>query len=109
MAPDKMTEIEMILKKFIREQGDHNRKMNVFVTSQEVANTKLSEDVEEVKRGLYGDPKNEVVGVIGKIKSMDTIVKSLKSFNARAMYWGTGVLVGINAAIYFIKEHVINK
>jgi hypothetical protein len=109
MAADKMTEIEMILKRFIREQGEHNRKMDLFATSQEVANTKLSEDVEEVRRGLYGDPKNEVVGVIVKIKTMDTSVKALKAFKARAVYWGTGVLVGVNAAIYFIKEHVINK
>jgi hypothetical protein len=100
-APDKLTELEMILKKFIREQNEQNRHANFFMQEQSTTQAKLVEDVEEIKRGLYGDPKNEVVGIM-------TTVKMLKTFKTRAVYWGSGLVVGVNGAIYFVK-HLFDK
>lgn len=97
MENDKLREIEMILKKFIREQNDQNRHVNFFISEQTATTAKLSEDVSEVKRGLYGDPKNEVVGIMAT-------VKSLKTFKTKAIYWGSGVIVGVNVAIFIIRE-----
>jgi hypothetical protein len=97
MENEKLREIEMILKKFIREQNDQNRHVNFFISEQTATSAKLSEDVDEVKRGLYGDPKNEVVGIM-------TTVKALKTFKTRALYWGSGVIVGVNIAIFLIRE-----
>lgn len=97
MENEKLHEIEMILKKFIREQNDHKRQVNFFISEQTATTAKMAEDMDEVKRGLYGDPKNEVPGIMAT-------VKSLKTFKTKALYWGSGVIVGVNVAIFLIKE-----
>lgn len=102
---DKLDSIEMILKKFIREQNDHNRQVNIFMTSQAATNVKLTEDIDEVKRGLYGDPKNEVKGVITKQLLFDTELKKVKLKLNRAFWWGAGVIAGVNVAFFLVKEY----
>jgi hypothetical protein len=103
---DKLTEIEMILKKYIREQNAHNQRMNNFATSQEIVNTKVSEDMDELKRGLYGDPKNKVSGLIDRQTKSESDIKGIKTRNARLGWYGAGFITAINGIIYFIKELV---
>jgi|ERR1044072_3845414 hypothetical protein len=101
---DKLTEIEMILKKYIREQNAHNQRMNSFATSQEIVNSKVSEDMDELKRGLYGDPKNKVPGLIDRQTKTEEDVKKIKTRNARVTWYAAGFVGALNGAIYFIKE-----
>lgn len=105
----KLDSIEMILKKFIREQNQHNQRVNVFVANQEMTNTELTRTVDEVKRGLYGDPTNEVKGVITKQTLYETELKKVKLRMNRAFWWGSGAIAGINVAFFLVKEYFANK
>jgi hypothetical protein len=105
----KLDNLEMILKKFIREQNTHNQRVNLFCANQEALNTQIAEDVNEVKRGLYGDPKNEVVGVITRQNLYAQELKKVKLRLNRAFWWGGGVIAGLNVAIFFIKEWFTHK
>lgn len=105
----KLDSIEMILKKFIREQNEHNRRVNVFVGNQELTNTELIASVAEVKRGLYGDPANEVKGVITKQNIYEVELKKVKTRLNRAFWWGSGAIAGINVAFFLVKEYFANK
>lgn len=107
--PDNSRELEMILKKFIREQNEHNRQVNFFMNSQSATTAKLIEDVEEIRRGVYGDKANEVVGLITKQSIFDTELKKVKLKLNRAFWWGSGVIAGLNVAIYFVKELFTHK
>lgn len=105
----KLDNIEAILKKYIREQNQHNHRVNLFVASQEMVNTELTASVAEVKRGLYGDPNNEVKGVITKQALYETELKKVKLRINRAFWWGSGAIAGINVAFFLVKEYFSNK
>lgn len=110
MTPEQQLQsIEMILKKFIREQNQHNQKMNVFVTNQELVNTSVTNDLSDVKRGVYGDEKNKVVGLLDRQNATEKEVKTIKAKQTKLGRIAAGIVLGFNAAIFLIKELLFHK
>lgn len=101
---DRLLEIEMMLKKHIREQNLHNASMKTFCANQEVVNTTVTDTLAELKRGVHGDPANEVAGLIARQKKSEESIKIIKTKQQRLSWYAAGVVVGLNTAIYFIKE-----
>lgn len=106
MAPDKLTEIEMILKRHIREQNIHNQRMGAFATSQELVNTQISLDISTLRRGIYGDADNDVPGLLEKQKITDlevskisVTIKSVKTRQVRILAAASAVATGIVAML----------
>lgn len=107
--PDKLDTIEMILKKFIREQGQHNGRVNEFMIQQETQNTKVIEEIDSVKRGVYGDPQNQNPGLLDRQKVTEETVRRIKSKQSKTFWWASGAVAGLNVAIYFVKELFTHK
>lgn len=99
----------MILKKYIREQNDHNRKVNEFMLNQSLVNTNLTNDLGEVKRGVYGDIKNKVPGLIDRQGTMETDLKTVKGRQRKVYFTAGGIILGFNACIFLVKEFFFKK
>lgn len=110
-APDKLTEIEMILKRHIREQTIHNQRMGSFATSQELVNNQISSDISTINRGLYGDPTNDVPGLLERQKTTElevhkvsTSVKGIKTTQAKITAAAAAVVAVGNVVFYLVKS-----
>lgn len=119
-SEEHLQSIEMILKKFIREQNQHNQKMNVFVANQELINTRVTDDLDEVKRGVYGDKKNKVLGLLdrqGNVEkglselkeATEKDIRAIKSKQTKLGRVAAGIVIGFNAAIFLVKEFLFGK
>lgn len=63
----------------------------------------LSEEVDVVKRGVYGDEKNSVPGLIQNSESQNKRIKVLEEIKKRFVWIAGGVLLVIEA-IHYAKE-----
>ena len=71
----------------------------------------LTAEVKTIKRGLYGDPENEVPGLIARQvqdeKRLD-ILEAVYKNNDFKKNWFVGILIGagtiINGVIHFFKD-----
>lgn len=60
----------------------------------------ILETVDEISRGLYGDNKNKIPGVIDNVATHHTRLKSLEESRKKVLYW----LGGASAVIIMIVE-----
>lgn len=72
---------------------------------------KLSAEVSTIKRGLYGDKENNVIGLIARQESDEkrlTLLEDDKKTSELKRNWFIGIMVGLatalNTGIHFFKE-----
>lgn len=59
--------------------------------------------LEEIHRAVYGEPKNEVPGVISRVQTLENGVKKLFSERSKIIWIGTGALGVITGLIEIFK------
>ena len=70
------------------------------------------QDIETLNRGVYGDDKNEVVGLIQTVHALKEIVKKIqdgrKADKLKVVYFsmGAGAVIG---GIGWLIEHLLTK
>ena len=70
------------------------------------------QDIETLNRGVYGDDKNEVVGLIQTVHALKEIVKKIqdgrKADKLKVVYFsmGAGTVIG---GIGWLIEHLLTK
>lgn len=60
--------------------------------------------VDKIDRGLYGDTENKVPGLMQKHYSLKEKVERLEDHRKKAVYYGSGLFVGLQFAWFFIKD-----
>lgn len=74
------------LDKKFAEQSRQHEKLEKMLTSVVV-------DINQIKRGVYGDPQNQVLGLIDTDKSQHKRIKSLEDSRKKAL-WAGGAIIG---------------
>lgn len=108
MSEQKLDDLSQTMNRFIASQEIHNLRVNNFMNSESEQNKKVLEEIAAVGRGVYGDKKNGYSGLIDRQQQTEADVKNLKQVKNRAMWTGSGIIIGVNAIIFFIKEFFKN-
>ncbi len=61
---------------------------------------KIDLALEDISRGIYGDPKNKIPGVLDNVATHHIRLKSLEETRKKALYW----LGGAGAVVIFLVE-----
>jgi hypothetical protein len=73
------------------------------MTSEEKLDKILSE-VDQIKRGLYGDAVNKVPGLMQDHYELKTDVKKLKDGRKKIMWVSAGFIAAVQAIWFYLKE-----
>lgn len=71
--------------------------------AQEAFNGKLMEEVSTIKRGVYGDQPNQTPGALSRIAMLEQKVKKLFSDRKKAIWVGSGAIIGVGGLVELIK------
>ena len=63
--------------------------------------------VNSIHRGVYGDPENKVLGLIDHRKDHEKRITNLEDTRKKALWYGSGALLALNAAYHFIKDKIL--
>jgi hypothetical protein len=63
--------------------------------------------VSSIKRAIYGDKANEVPGLLTRQASDEKRITDLESTKKQAIWWGSGLLVGLQGLIYVIYKYLL--
>jgi hypothetical protein len=74
-------------------------------TNEEDKIDKLTALVEKMNRGLYGDEINKQPGLMQKHFEVSAKVDMLDDHRKKAIWWGSGLMIGIQAVWFMIKEY----
>jgi len=81
-----------------------------FILEQRSFNKTILDEVHSLNRGIYGDSKNGVKGLIDRqneddirIAALETDVHKLKGFRKQIVWTGAGFLAGLQALWEWIK------
>lgn len=66
--------------------------------------TKLSMEVAEIKRGVYGDEINKVPGLIDTDRSQHLRIKKLENLKNKFFWVASGVIVAAEG-LHFLKDY----
>lgn len=64
----------------------------------------LSGEVQEIHRGVYGDKKNGVKGLIDTDKEQHERIKSLEDTRKKGLWIGSGVLLALQGVWHLITS-----
>lgn len=63
--------------------------------------------VNSIELGVYGDEKNKIPGLIDHQKGHHDRIKSLEESRKKALWYGSGALLTLNALYHFIKDKIL--
>lgn len=63
----------------------------------------MENEILDIKRGVYGDPVNKVLGLIDTDKEQHKRIKSLEERDKKRIWIGLGALAVIEVVIQIIK------
>lgn len=66
----------------------------------------LGKSVAKIERGVYGDPDNDVPGLIKENKSQETRIKSLEENQKKQKWIIAGVSFSVPVIIHFVKQKI---
>lgn len=69
----------------------------------------LSNEVQTIKRGVYGDEENDVLGLITTDKLQHKRIKSLEDSRKKALWVGGTIIAGLELAWHGIQEWFMKK
>jgi hypothetical protein len=63
----------------------------------------LATETAEIKRGVYGDAKNQVPGLIQTDRNQDERLTSLENTRSKFIWWTAGALAAVEGVWHWIK------
>lgn len=67
----------------------------------------LNKDVQTIKRGVYGDEENDVLGLIQTDRMQHKRIKSLEDTRKKVYWFGSGLIVLLEGAWHSVKDFFI--
>lgn len=64
----------------------------------------IHNDVDELRRGIYGDPKNKVKGLIDTDREQHERIKSLEDTRKKGLWVGGGILLALQGFWHLITK-----
>src|SRR6185295_18143589 len=75
-----------------------------FIDTQKAHNKNILDDVHTIKRGVYGDEKNKVKGLIQTDIEQHERIKSLEDTRRKFIYMATAAVLVIEGLIHLLKS-----
>ncbi len=84
--------------------ADERNKIDVLIEKFDRHAKQTAEDLETVKRGIYGDKANKVMGLLDRQDLDEKRIGKLEENQKKAVWWGSGLFVGLQRIWYVIVK-----
>lgn len=84
--------------------ANEEQRINYLIHLFEDHTKEVREELAEIKRGLYGDERNQFPGLIQRQAIDEAEIEKLKSNQKKALWIGTGFFTALQAAGIWVYE-----